>query len=125
MEVGEGEEEPQDGRRPLAFDEDGFPAVLKYRQRTWVGLQWSEQRAVLRAARRGESHPDPAVAKAARDWAHDVLAPRPPSRGLRDFLLTILSDPFGGTLGLVFGERRAARRILAVKPPQEARRPGS
>jgi hypothetical protein len=106
-----------EGDDVVVSDEDGLPVVPKYRQRTWVGLSWSEQRAVLRAARRGLTHPDPAVAKAARDWAREVRAPRPPSRGLRNFLLTLVEDPFGGTLGLKFSERRAARRILAVKPP--------
>lgn len=70
----------------------------------------------LRAARGGESHPDPEIAKAARDWAHAVLAPRPPGGGLRDGLLRLLEDPFGGLLGQMFAERRAARRILSVKP---------
>ena len=119
--VGKSEEKPQHRRGPVAHDEDGFPVVPKYRQRTWVGLSWSEQRAVLRAARRGETHPDPAIAKAARDWARQVLASRPASRGLRDVLLRLLEDSFGGTLGQLFGERRAARRILAVRPPQQAK----
>jgi hypothetical protein len=121
--VGQSEEKPQYRPRPVVYDEDGFPEVPKYRQRTWVGLRWSEQRAVLRAARRGEIHSDPAIARAARDWARDVLAPRPPSRGLRDVLLRLFEDPFGGTLGQLFGERRAARRILAVGPPQQAKHP--
>jgi hypothetical protein len=120
--VGESENKPPYRRRPVAYDEDGFPVVPKRRQRTWAGLRWSEQRAVLRAARHGESHPDPAIAKAARDWARDVLAPRPPSRRLLDGLLRPLEDPFGGTLGQLLGERRAARRILAVGPPQQAGR---
>lgn len=102
---------------PMALHEDGFPVVPKYRQRTWAGLSWSEQRAVLRAARRGEMHSDPAIAKAARDWAGGVVTPRPPSRRLRDTLLRLVEDPFGGTLGLWFGERRAARRIVAVQLP--------
>ena len=99
--------------------------IPKYRQRTWVGLRRSEQRAVLRAAGRGESHPDPATAKAARDWAHDMLAPRPASRGLRNVRLRLVEDPFGGTLGQLFGERRAARRILAVKPSPQGKQPRS
>jgi hypothetical protein len=119
--VGESENKPHDRRRPVAYDADGFLLVPKYRQRTWAGLRWSEQRAVLRAACRGEPHPDPAIAKAARDWARDVLTTRPRSRRLRDGLLRLLEDPFGGTLGQMFGERRAARRILAVNPPQQAR----
>ena len=100
------------------------PLVPRFRQRTWVGLRWAEQQAVVRAARRGETHPDQAIAKAARDWAREVLAPRPPSQRLRDVVFRLVEDPFGGTLGLWFGERRAARRILAVgahlqgKPPR-------
>ena len=113
-------EMPDYRRRPVATDEDGFPVVPKYRQRTWIGMSASERRAVLRAARRGDSHPDPAMARAARDWAHDVLAPRPPARGLLDAVLRLVEDPLGGTLGQMFGDRRAARRILAVKPPQKA-----
>jgi hypothetical protein len=107
-------------RKPDVFGDDGFPVVPKYRQRTWEGLRWSEQRAVLRAARRGDSHPDPAIAKAARDWAHAVLAPGTRSRGLGEALLRLIEDPFGGTLGGMFAERRAARRILALKPPQRS-----
>jgi hypothetical protein len=48
-----------------------------------------------------------------------VLAFRP--RGLRNLVLRFVEDPFGGTLGLKLGERRAARRILAVKPPRDQR----
>ena len=110
-------------RKPVVYGDDGFPVVPKYRQRTWEGLRWSEQRAVLRAARRGDRHPDPAIAKAARDWAHAVLAPRTRSRGLLEALLHLVEDPFGGTLGGMFAERRAARRILSVKPPQRAAQP--
>jgi hypothetical protein len=123
--VGEGEEKPQYRPGPVVHDEDGPPVIPKYRQRTWVGLRRSEQRTVLRAARRGESHPDPATAKAARDWAHDMLAPRSPSRALWDVLLRLVEDPFGGTLGQLFGERRAARRILGVKPSPQERQPRS
>ena len=119
--MGDSAGKPQGAGEPPAHDEDGFPVVPKYRQRTWVGLRGAEQRAALRAARRGEAHPDPAIAKAARDWARDVLAPGPPSRRLRDSLLRVVEDPFGGTLGLWFGERRAARRILAVEPPQRGK----
>ena len=114
--VGKGEKQPHHRRRPTALDEDGFPVVPKYRQRTWAGLSWSEQRAVLRAARRGEMHVDPAITKAARDCAREVLTLRPSSRRLRDVLSRLAEDPFGGTLGLRFGERRAARRIVAVQP---------
>jgi hypothetical protein len=110
-------------RKPTVYGDDGFPVLPKYRQRTWEGLRWSEQRAVLRAARRGDSHPDPAIAKAARDWAHAVLAPTTPSRGLLAVLLRLIEDPFGGTLGGVFAERRAARRILAVRPPHWSDQP--
>jgi len=110
-------------RRPVGYGDDGFPVVPKYRQRTWEGLRCSEQRAVLRAARRGNSHPDPAIAKAARDWAHAVLAPRTRSRGVLQILMSLVEDPFGGTLGGMFAEHRAARRILAVRPPQRADRP--
>ena len=116
--VDQTEEQPKYRRRPVVYDNDGFPLVPKHRRRTWEGLSWSEHRAVLRAARRGESHPDPAIGKAARDWAQAVLAPKPPSRGLLDVLLRLLEDPFGGTLGQMFGERRTARCILAVKPPE-------
>jgi hypothetical protein len=116
--VGESTGKPQHRGESPTYDGDGFPVVLTYRRRTWVGLSWSEQRAVLRAARRGESHPDPAIAKAAREWARDVLAPRSPS-WLRNVPLRFLEDPFGGTLGQLFGERRAARRILAAGPPQQ------
>jgi hypothetical protein len=118
-------EQPKYQRRPVVYDDDGFPVVPKYRQRAWEGLSWSEHRAVLRAARRGESHPDPAIAKAARDWARAVLAPRTPSRGLRDALSRLLEDPFGGTLGQLFAERRAARRILGVRSTREPEHPGS
>jgi hypothetical protein len=121
--VGESAGKPQYRGELAAHDEDGFPVVPNHRQRTWVGLRWAEQRAVLRAARRGETHPDPAIAKAARDWAREVLAPRPPSRRLSDVLLRLVEDPFGGTLGLWLGERRAARRILAVEPPQQGKPP--
>ncbi len=108
---------------PVVNGDDGFPVVPKYRQRTWEGLRWSEQRAVLRAARRGDSHPDPAIAKVARGWAHAVLAPRTHSRGVLRVLVSLVEDPFGGTLGGMFAERRAARRILAVRPSQEAGQP--
>ncbi|MGZ4617135.1 MAG: hypothetical protein ACXV3F_00080 [Frankiaceae bacterium] len=118
--MGDGEDQPKYRRRPVTCDADGFPEVPKYRQRTWYGLRWSEQRAVLRAARRGQSHPDPAIAKAARVWAQAVLAPRPPARGLLEVLSRLLEDPFGGTLGGMFADRRAARRILRVKPPEVA-----
>ena len=107
-------------RKPVVYGDDGFPVVPRYRQRTWEGLRWSEQRAVLRAARSGNSHPDPAIAKAARDWAHTVLAPRTRSRGLLGILVSLIEDPFGGTLGGMSAERRAARRILAVRPPQKS-----
>ena len=121
--VGEGDGQPRYERRPAVIDEDSFPVVPRYRQRTWEGLSRSEQGAVLRAARRGESHPDPAIAKAARDWAQGVLAPSAPSRGPLNVLLRLLEDPFGGTLGQMFGERRAARRILAVQPLEDAKQP--
>ena len=98
----------------MALDPDGFPRVPAHRQRTWDGLSWAEQRQVLRAARRGQSHPYPAVADAARRWAREQLPPGP--RSLRDVLWALLSDPWGGTLGSLLGERRAARRILAVRP---------
>lgn len=123
--VGESEHQLHHRRMLVACDEDGFPVVPTYRQRTWVGLRWSEQRAVLRVARRGEAHPDPAIAKAARDWAREVMAPRAPSRRLRDVLLPLVEDPFGGTLGLWFGERRAARRILAVQARSRRSRPAA
>jgi hypothetical protein len=121
--VDEGEDRPVYRRKPIVYGDDGFPVVPKYRQRTWEGLRWSEQRAVLRAARRGDSHPDPAIAKAARDWAHAVLARRTRSRGLLEALLHLIEDPFGGTLGGMFAERRAARRVLAVKPPHRTSQP--
>lgn len=119
----DGREEKPNRQGTVAYGEDGFPVVPKYRQRTWAGLRWPEQRAVLRAARRGETHPDAATAEAARDWARDVLAPEPPSRALRQVLLRLVEDPFGGTLGQLFGERRAARRTLAVRPPRQAEHP--
>jgi hypothetical protein len=118
-------EQPKYQRRPVVYDADGFPVVPKYRQRAWEGLSWSQHRAVFRAARRGESHPDPAIAKAARDWARAVLAPRTRSRGLWDVISSLLEDPFGGLLGQGFAERRAARRILSVRPTREAEHPGS
>ncbi|WP_100500213.1 hypothetical protein [Geodermatophilus chilensis] len=99
-------------------DPDGFPAVPKYRQRTWIGRTERQHRAVRRAARRGRSHPDPVIAKAARDWARGVLAPsRRRTRGLWELVLALVGDPFGGTLGTTLAERRVARRILAVEPP--------
>jgi hypothetical protein len=102
----------------MALDPDGFPLVPLHRRRTWYGLSWSEQRQVLRAARRGESHSDPAVAHAARTWAHEVPPPKEGARSLRSLLLALLSDPWGGTLGALLGDRRAARRILAARPPE-------
>jgi hypothetical protein len=118
-------EQPKYQRRPVVYDDDGFPVVPTYRQRTWEGLSWSEHRAVLRAARRSESHPDPVIAKAARDWARAVLAPRTRSRRLWDVLLSLLADPFGGLLGQGFAERRAARRILRVRRTGEPEHGGS
>jgi hypothetical protein len=100
------------------MDADGFPPVPRHRQRTWYGLSWSEQRAVLRAARRRRSHPDPAVALAARVWAREVLAPTTASKSLGSAVLAFVTDPWGGTLGAFVGERRAARRILAARPPE-------
>jgi hypothetical protein len=110
-------------RKPVVYGDDGFPVVPQYRQRTWEGLRWSEQRAVLRAARRGHSHLDPAIAKAARDWTYAVLTPRTDSRGLLEALMSLIEDPFGGTQGGMFAERRAGRRILAVRPPSRAAEP--
>ncbi len=101
---------------------DGFPVVPKYRQRTWIGLTEAQRREVRRAARRGQSHPDPAIAKAARDWAREVLAPRRPSGRVWDIFLTLVADPCGGSLGMLFAERRVARRILAVQPPARGNR---
>jgi hypothetical protein len=118
-----GDDRPVYRRKPTVYGADGFPVVPKSRQRTWEGLRWSEQRAVLRAARRGDSHPDPAMAKAARDWAHAVLAPRTRSRGPLAVLMSLIEDPFGGILGEMFAAARAARRILAVRPPPRSDQP--
>ena len=95
----------------------------QHRLRSWEGLSWSQRRVVLRAARRGESHPDPAIAKAGRDWARAVLVPSATSRGVRDVVLRLVEDPFGGLLGRLSAERRAARRILRVRPRREPAHP--
>ncbi|CAA9246961.1 MAG: hypothetical protein AVDCRST_MAG57-1837 [uncultured Blastococcus sp.] len=57
------------------------------------------------------------MALAARVWAREVLAPRPASRSLGSAVLALVTDPWGGTLGALVGERRAARRILAARSP--------
>ena len=91
--------------------------VPLYRRRTWAGLSWSQQRAVLKAARRGEHHPDPVLADAARRWATEVLAPKR-VRALDATavaLLALVSETMtGGWLGSMFAERRAAKRILRL-----------
>jgi hypothetical protein len=88
-------------------DANGFPQVPSFRRRTWIGLSPTERRAALHAARRGQAHPDPAVARAARDWAQEVLNSRPGR--LRSLVFSFVEDPWGGTLGAKLGERRAAR----------------
>jgi hypothetical protein len=83
-------------------------------RRTWHGLSRKVQREVLRAARRGQEHPEPEVAGAALRWAQEVTAPRELIRaGVIGFLLALVSETAaGGWTGMAIAERRAARRIL-------------
>lgn len=76
---------------------DGFPIVPAYQQRTWHGLTWRQQGEVLRAARRGESHPDAALADDARRWAKKVLEPRYATvHGAIGVALAVISDTASG-----------------------------
>ncbi len=81
---------------------------------TWHGLSRKLQREVLRAARRGQEHPEPEVAGAALRWAQEVTAPRELARaGVIGLLLALLDGAAGGGWsGMAIAERRAARRIL-------------
>ena len=91
-----------------------------HQRRTWYGLTRRQQREVLRAARRGESHTDAALADAVRRWAQEVLEPKYSTiHGAIGVALAAVSDvASGGWLGMLAAERRAARRILAARPPE-------
>ena len=91
--------------------------VPSYRQRSWHGLSWREQRQVLRAARRGEAHHNDAIADAARRWAAEVLEPGRAWKGLvAGAVVSLLSgEAGGGWLGMLVAERRSTRRILRAR----------
>jgi hypothetical protein len=121
--VGESDDKPQHRRKPVDHDEDAFPMVPKYRQRTWAGLRWSEQTAVLRAARRRETHPDPAIAKAARDWAREVLTPRPPREGREMFSCASWRTPSAERWGSCSGSAAPLAEYLLSDPSSRRSRP--
>ena len=103
-------------------------------------LEWHElgdrrQREVARHARRGRPHPDPHVAAVARAWAEQVPGvARPWSRRQRvraavtwlptlAFLavatvLQLDGDAGSSTAADEWRDRRLARRVLALPPPE-------
>ena len=99
----------------------------------WRELGPRRRRQVRRAARRGQTHPDPYVARLPHAWATQVLRthePRPYPRerlaeaGLGAALLGIvgalLGPAFvGGSLSGAGGvrERRLARTLVTLGPP--------
>jgi len=89
--------------------------VPSYRRRSWTGLTWSQRRAVIKSARRGEHHPDPVLADAARRWAAGVLAPPGKRTSLGPLMEHLIDFALGGGgLGMTFAERRAALLIQAL-----------
>ena len=80
-------------------------------RRTWHGLTWRERRQVLRSARRRRMHPDPEIARAAVEWAHQTLAPRQRRARLLGLVLLPFDAAFGGWIGMSLAERRSARTI--------------
>lgn len=101
--------------------------------REWRDLGRSRRRQVRRAARRGQSHPDPYVARLAQAWATQVLREHEPRPSARDRLVdtglaaailaglgALLGPAFiGGSFGGESGrrERRLAGSIVALGPP--------
>jgi hypothetical protein len=99
----------------------------------WRELGTRGRREVRKAARRGQTHPDPYVARLAHAWATEVLRveePRPSRReriteaGLGAVLLAAIGALLGPAAagaslggGLSWQERRLARRILTLTPP--------
>lgn len=72
---------------------------------------------MLRHARRGEEHPDPEIARAAKEWAEETLTPRQRSTGLLGVPLALFDSALGGGwMGMAFAEHRAAKRILRASP---------
>jgi len=90
---------------------------------SWYDLSGREQRAVLRLARKGLMHPDPKVARLARDWAAETL-------NENGSIFTILVGILVGFIlqsdagvGLSLMDRRRAKRILhATKKSDTGRR---
>jgi hypothetical protein len=85
-------------------------------RRTWFGLSEEERRAVRRYARRGQEHPDPEIAQAAKVWATETLHRDNRAEVAGSVLFGILVDGAfgGGWLGSLIGERRSAKKILMV-----------
>jgi hypothetical protein len=99
----------------------------------WRELGARGRREVRKAARRGQTHPDPYVAQLAHAWATEVLrvdGPRASRReritevGLGAALLAAIGALLGPAAagaslggGLSWRERRLARRLLALTTP--------
>jgi hypothetical protein len=99
----------------------------------WRELGARGRREVRKAARHGQTHPDPYIAQLAHAWATEVRRveePPPSSReriaeaGLGAALLAAIGALLGPAAagaslggGLSWRERRLARRILTLSPP--------
>jgi hypothetical protein len=75
---------------------------------SWYDLSWKERRTVVRLARKGRRHPDPAVARVAEEWAKEQLGQDGNDRGGIGSVVvrTLLGD------GEAVREYRAAKRIM-------------
>jgi len=77
---------------------------------SWYDLSWKDRRTVVRLARKGRRHPDPAVARVAEEWAKETLGTDGKDRGGVGSMVirTLLGD------GEAVREYRAATRIMEV-----------
>jgi hypothetical protein len=81
---------------------------------SWYDLTWKEQRTVLRLARRGSRHPDPQIARVAKEWAREKLGQDSQLAGslAQVFFGALLAG--GGSIAEGLRDRRWAKRIMRI-----------